>query len=227
MQCVGMGVTNMTIQEVVKLAAETGAITALSMIDKCADGAMKQTIESVVAEATRAGAHAVEKERVNIRKKEKAKAMDRRMYNTRLLLRNYNSLKAHCESAVYEIATQDDEPAPGEIWDMLNRSIRNEEVYIDSIKRSAMRTMIILRHIERMLDIYAAYCDKSPMQSVKRQYRVLNAKYLIEEPMSVNAIADREHIHPRTVDKDLDAAVECVTALLFGIDAIGGGRLTE
>lgn len=225
----GMEVTDMTIQEIVQIAAETAAVTTLSMLDRCADGAMKKTIESVVTEAMRAGVIAVEKERASIRKKERAKAMDRRMYNTRLLLRNYNSLKAHCESAVYEIAIRDqeEEMAPGEIWDLLNRTVNNEEVYIDSIKRSAMRTMIILRHIDRMLDIYAAYCDKSPMQSVKRQYRVLNAKYLIAEPMSVNAIAEVEHIHPRTVGKDLDAAVECVTALLFGIDAVGGGRLTE
>ena len=103
---------------------------------------------------------------------------------------------------------------------MLNNSAPSDEIYIESICKSATRTMIILQHLDRMLEIYAAYCDRSPMESIKRQYRVMKARYLDEPQVSMLDIADREHIHKRTAEKDLDAAIENITALIFGIDAI-------
>jgi len=117
-----------------------------------------------------------------------------------------------------EIAAIEDEP--GYLFKLLTNETGSNEIYIESIQKSATRTMITLQHLDRMLDIYAAMCDRSPMESVKRQYRVMKARYLEEPQVSMSDIADREHIHKRTAEKDLDAAIECITALIFGIDAI-------
>lgn len=202
------------LQALVQLAARTGVQATLAVISG--------DQESIVRDAARAGADALKREQAAIRKQERSKTIDRRLHNTRLLLKNYRMLKQHFQNAVY---TFEEEQAvgdmkPGDIWKLLNKTAPTEEIYIEAICKSATRTMIILQHLDRMLDIYAAFCDKSNMDSVKRQYRILKARYLDETQIPMTEIAEREHVHKRTAEKDLDSAIESVTALIFGIDAI-------
>lgn len=202
------------LQALVQLAARTGVEATLAVISG--------DQESIVRDAARAGADALRREQAAIRKQERSKTIDRRLHNTRLLLKNYRMLKQHFQNAVY---TFEEEQAvgdmkPGDIWKLLNKTAPTEEIYIEAICKSATRTMIILQHLDRMLGIYAAFCDKSNMDSVKRQYRILKARYLDETQISMTEIAEREHVHKRTAEKDLDSAIESVTALIFGIDAI-------
>ena len=139
-------------------------------------------------------------------------------------------LKEHFENAIYTLEEERavGEMKPGEIWKLLSNSEPDDEIFIESICKSATRTMIILQHLDRMLEIYEAFCEHSSMESLKRQCRVMKARYLEEPQVSMSDIADREHIHKRTAEKDLDAAIESITALIFGIDAIkdltGGGN---
>lgn len=209
-----MELTMEQINQIIQIAADTGAKAACAYLS--GDQA------SVVRDAARKGAEALRKEQTAIRKRESARNIDKRLHNTRLLLKNYRMLKEHFQNAIY---TVDEERAigelkPGDIWKMLNSSAPTDEIYIESICKSATRTMIILQHLDRMLDIYAVFCDRSQMESLKRQYRVMKARYLDEPQISMSEIADREHIHKRTAEKDLDAAIESITALIFGIDAI-------
>lgn len=202
------------LQALVQLAARTGVEATLAVISG--------DQESIVRDAARAGADALRREQAAIRKQERSKTIDRRLHNTRLLLKNYRMLKQHFQNAVY---TFEEEQAvgdmkPGDIWKLLNKTAPTEEIYIEAICKSATRTMIILQHLDRMLGIYAAFCDKSNMDSVKRQYRILKARYLDETQIPMTEIAEREHVHKRTAEKDLDSAIESVTALIFGIDAI-------
>ena len=209
-----MELTMEQLQQVVQLAARTGVDAAYAVL------AGDQG--SVVRDAARKGADALKKEQTAIRKRESAKNIDKRLHNTRLLLKNYRMLKEHFTNAIYTLEEERaiDEMKPGDIWKLLNSSAPSDEIYIESICKSATRTMIILQHLDRMLEIYAAFCDRSHMESVKRQYRVMKARYLDEPQVSMSDIADREHIHKRTAEKDLDAAIEGITALIFGIDAI-------
>ena len=202
------------LEMLIQLAANTGAQAACSFLagDQGA----------IVRDAARKGADALKREQTAIRKRERSEHIDKRLHNTRLLLKNYRMLKEHFQNAIYtfdeEMAAIEDEP--GYLFKLLNNGTASDEVYIESIRKSATRTMITLQHLDRMLEIYAALCDTSPMESMKRQYRVMKARYLDEPQVSMLDIADREHIHKRTAEKDLDAAIESITALIFGIDAI-------
>lgn len=217
-----MELSKQQLEQLIQLAANTGAQAAYAVL------AGDQG--SVVRDAARRGAEALRKEQAAIRKRESTRNIDKRLHNTRLLLKNYRMLKEHFENAIYTLEEERavGELKPGDIWRLLNNSTPNDEIFIESICKSATRTMIILQHLDKMLEIYAAFCDRSQMESVKRQYRVLKARYLDEPQISMMEIADREHIHKRTAEKDLDAAIEGVTALIFGIDAIkdltGGGN---
>jgi len=212
------------LSQLVQIAANTGAKAAFAVLDGNGEAfhKLESSVTQIVTAAALQGLEQLDKEKAVVRKKESSKLMDRRLYNTRLLLKHYRDLKIHFESAVFEFDAKqaEAESTPGEIWKILNRSAASEEVYIESIRKSAMRTMIIIQHIDRILDIYAAVCEKSNMESEKRQYRILSARYLEDVPSPINEIAEREHIHRRTAEKDLDAAIASVTALIFGIDAI-------
>ena len=48
------------------------------------------------------GVDELEKAKTLAHKKESSKVMDRRLYNTRLLLKHYRELKLHFENAVFE-----------------------------------------------------------------------------------------------------------------------------
>lgn len=202
------------LERLVQLAANTGAQAAYAMLSGD-QGA-------IVRDAARKGADALKREQNAIRKRERAEHIDKRLHNTRLLLKNYRMLKEHFTNAVFTLEEERavGELKPGEIWRLLSNSEPNDEVFIESICKSATRTMIILQHLDKMLEIYEAFCEHSSMESLKRQYRVLRARYLEEPQVSMLEIADREHIHKRTAEKDLDAAIEGITALIFGIDAI-------
>lgn len=211
----------MKLEQVIRLAAETGARAALAALDASGQGALRQTVDEIVAKAAKESVRAIERERAAIRRRESRKASDNRLYNTRLLLKNYRQLKAHFENAVYEFEEEETgAPSPGEIWDIMNAASGSEEVYIESIRRSSMRTMIIIRHIEKILSLYEIYCANGNMESLQRQYRILRMRYLDEQPLPMTEIAEREHVSRRTAERDLDAAIKDVTALLFGVDAV-------
>lgn len=72
---------------------------------------------------------------------------DRRLRNTKLLLENYNLLQDHCKNVVY-----DKEPIINlRAVDALDSfDACYNEAYIESIKKSTVRTKIILTHINEI-----------------------------------------------------------------------------
>ena len=101
------------------------------------------------------------------------------------------------------------------------RSMYDNEVIIDSIKRSATRTAVIVSHIETMLGFYAVYCEKSMKSKIEmRRYEVLWDMYMAEEPLSVKEIAEKQHISQDTIYSDLKIATEYLSALIFGVDGL-------
>lgn len=174
-------------------------------------------VESLVrlaaAEGAKAALATIEKEK----QKERKSRHDRRLRNTKLLLRNFRMFKEHCRNAVFE-ASQLDENAVDILDMMWNRS--GSDSFVESIKKSVQRTAIIMQHITEMLALYEVYCCKSPKAEDARRYRVIDALYIADDPLTAQQIAEREGIDLRTVYKDIDAAAEKLSALIFGIDGL-------
>lgn len=151
-------------------------------------------------------------------KKEYSRRADRRLRNTKLLLRNYHMLKEHAENSVFG-RTQMEESALDILESMM--SMYDNEVIIESIKRSATRTAVIVSHIETMFGLYAAYCDKSPNRDIeKRRYDVLWDLYMAEDTLSAKEVAEKQHVSKDTVYTDIRMATEKLTALIFGVDGL-------
>lgn len=152
------------------------------------------------------------------RKCEKDRRSDRRLRNTKLLLRNYRMLKEHAENSVFG-RTQMEESALDILESMM--SMYDNEVIIESIKRSATRTAVIVAHIETMFGLYAAYCDKAVNRYIeKRRYEVLWDLYMAEDTLSVKEVAKKQHVSRDTVYTDIRMAIEKLTALIFGVDGL-------
>lgn len=152
--------------------------------------------------------------------KEKKKAQkqlnDKRLHNTKLLLKNYKMLKMNAENSIFG-QSQMKESAADILCNMM--SIYDDGVIVDSIKRSATRTAIIIAHIEEMLELYKVYCDRGN-EIEKRRYKVLYDIYISDEELSVQDIAKLQKMSKESVYSDLKISIKRLTALIFGIDSL-------
>lgn len=150
---------------------------------------------------------------VGQRKSEKEK-IDRRLHNTDLLLRNYRTLKASYENAVYK-------SKEGEVTEVLEdiMTMKDDKVIVESIKTSAKRTAIMVQHIDKMLDVYRIYCSKLSEKD-KRRYKIIKALYISKTPMTIAEISKKFSVSKVTVYEDIKIAKERLSSLFFGIDGL-------
>lgn len=175
-------------------------------------------LKDIYEKAAAIGANEALKTFKQEQKKEYSCRADRRLRNTKLLLRNYHMLKEHAENSVFG-RTQMGESAIDILESMM--SMYDNEVIIESIKRSATRTAVIVSHIETMFGLYAAYCDKSPNRDIEmRRYEVLWDMYMAEDTLSAKEAAEKQHVSKDTVYTDIRMATEKLTALIFGVDGL-------
>lgn len=152
------------------------------------------------------------------KKKEQGKRADRRLRNTKLLLKNYHMLKEHAENSVFG-RTQMEESAFDILESMM--SMYDNEVIIESIKRSATRTAVIISHIETMFRLYHSYCEHTSSREIDlRRYEVIWDMYMADKTLSVKEIAKKQNISARNVYEDIKIATERLSALFFGVDGL-------
>lgn len=177
-----------------------------------------EQLKDIYEQAATIGAKEALKTFEQERKKEYGQRADRRLRNTKLLLRNYHMLKEHAEHSVFG-RTQMEESALDILESMM--SMYDNEVIIESIKRSATRTAVIVSHIETMFMLYRSYCDSSVNRDINlRRYEVVWDLYMAEEVLSVKEIARKQHISVDSVYSDRKIALELLTSLIFGVDGL-------
>ena len=180
------------------------------------DKTMQMAISAAAAAAFSAARTILDGEKKSVGQKDKPR--DPRLRNTKMLLRRYRELREHASKAIYDaqqIGETDDDIA------RLMRSVAGDvEFRIESIQRSASRTALMMLHIDRMLEVWKASCFRSGRAEDQRCWRVVYSVYLAprEDAKSIDAVAKEEHIDPRTVYRDIDAAAEVLSAYFFGVD---------
>lgn len=177
-----------------------------------------RVMEIAIQKGIEAGTRAAVDYLIEEKKAQRKGRYDRRLRNTRLLLKNYRSFKTHVEGAVYN-SKQIKESAI-DILDNLDDYKFDDNLYIESIKRSQQRTLIILNHIDEMLRYYKISCEESGKPEEMRRYRVIMAAYINDERKSYDQIAEDEHVEKRTIYKDINIAIKPLSALIFGIDSL-------
>lgn len=92
--------------------------------------------------------------------------------------------------------------------------------YKGKIGKRVIHTKEQMEEIELAVKVYKEKCIQSGKPEQERKYNVIHALYIGEEQMTLDDIAEREHVDTRTIYRDRDEGIEKITALLFGIDGI-------
>ena len=168
---------------------------------------IEKMIESGVNEGIQKGL----KQYDNMQKNKTKFRYDKRLRNTRLLLKNYRSFVEHCDNAKYLV----ENPIKKEIEkdnlkvqlfdDFYN--LQDDAYIVASILKSKEKTRIILDHINLCLDFFQAKAIKTNNQEMIRRYNVISDLYINETPMTYEEIAEIEHISQKTVNRDRKKAI--------------------
>ena len=175
-----------------------------------------EMMKQVALAAGKEGAKAALEEQRRSKIKDSKKFRDRRLRNTRKLLENYRRLKKHAETAVYSSMQEEVEDIIQQMWDPYDRA----EQQIFSIKSSATRTSIIMAHITAELEQYRKLCYSSPNAIDRDRADALFARYIDDNELTVEQIAEVLHVDKRTIFRYIDKALNDVSAFMFGIDGI-------
>ena len=141
---------------------------------------------------------------------------DKRLRNTKLLLKIYRDLKVHVKEAgctTEKIKSND----ILEIFDEFENEL-TEEKFVHSIFKSKTRTTIFLAFIDKILDWFKFRCSNDRKYS---KYLVIEKLYL-EDNKKPNKqdVCEELKISNRTLDRYEKEAVQDLAVLLFGIDAL-------
>lgn len=167
-----------------------------------------ETAEVITKAAVQTVMTYLETERV---KQQKAKR-DRRLRNTKLLLRNYRSFKLHCADVEADLDRLEDPDGLEEL--------DTEEFAVAAIKRSKERTLAMVRYIDHMLEVYRIICERSGKHEDLRRFKTIHAMYIEEPKKTAEEIAECHQLDIRTVYRDIGDACKSLSSLIFGIDGV-------
>lgn len=173
------------------------------------------TREQIKAISERAAEIAIEKYKSEIvRYREECK--DRRLYNTRLLMEKYRGLVVYCNDAIHSANQINDDDELNEIIAAMSIGKDSYTLSVDSIRERVGKTRVILDHINNMLDFYQSYCTFKNKPEIMRKWIVVRSLYLDEEKKTVQELAEMLYVDERTVYRYNKAALQDISALLFG-----------
>lgn len=178
----------------------------------------KEEVEEMIMKAALAGASMAAEMVEKAHKKEEKEQRDRRLHNTKLLLKNYRMLKIGCQEAVFE-KENNEESAEQIFEEIMSMKEKDDRVIVESIKKSAERTRILINHVDKMLDVYRIHCSKCSERE-KRQYKVIKGLYIAKNKKSVPELAKEFSVSNVTIYDDIKIAEERISCLLFGINGL-------
>lgn len=205
------------IEAAVKSAIEAGITDIEGKIRAAIEVGVQVGAAAAAEAAATAAAKAAERERKRLQRQQ----TDKRYHDTKLLIRKYRQLNEYYQNAVFdgEGAEEADEDFE-EIMRSFGVSFRDEKITADSIKRNYLVTRVVMAHVNKMLDVFQAMCERSNRASDKRRWKILYGLHLAEVPVTAEELAQQENISKRAVYDIVDRCIPDLTILFFGISGI-------
>lgn len=139
-------------------------------------------------------------------KEEKQERKRKALHNTKLLLKNYNKINSSIDEAISE-ANQLEQ-------DMIGFD-DDEEVYINSIRRSKLKSLIVVAHIEKALTLTKEeYEQKDMLIKYQALYDCLINGVTYEEEAEVLSASTM------TVRRWITEVTKVISIRIFGSDGI-------
>lgn len=143
-----------------------------------------------------------------IRKEEKEKKKKEIYHNTQVLMKNYNDLKSHMKNAIDDINGLDS-------TDIDLTNLNKDEIYILSIKKSKVKTVIMISHIDIALK---ALKKKQMNNNAIEKYRALELYYLKEK--TYEELAENLKCSVISGRRWVSEMLRELSVFLFGIEAL-------
>lgn len=138
----------------------------------------------------------------------KKQQQDRRLHNTKLLLKNYNKLKQHVDEVNVDNYLG--------YFDEELQDVTEDDIFLKSLMRTKARTAQMLACIDISLAI------------VKKEYEEKQASYVFEafqmyffEKRTYKEIADEYYSSKSSVERWIKEVVNKINLLLWGAEAFG------
>ena len=174
-------------------------------------------LEDMIKKASEAGAEAYKKEQSQSTRRK----VDRMLYKTKVLLEKYTWLKAYAKNSVYTLEQAEKvNDGMADIEVLTKFGIFDNDKTLHNLKRGVITVNMLMTHVDNMLEVYRENCESSASKTKQRQYRVVYNMYLAEEKKTTKEIAEMECEEVRTIQNAAKAAMEDLTALIFGLDGI-------
>lgn len=149
------------------------------------------------------------------KEKESIELIDKRTHNVRLTLQNYRKFKAYVKNAVSDIKEAD--KILNSILSAMNTE--NQNLKIEAIIQTKERTLVMLAHIEKMLNIYKFMCESSGDPADLRRWSIIYDTYINNTiKQKTDIIADKYFVDRSTVFDDINKACKDLGPLIFGIN---------
>jgi DNA-binding transcriptional MerR regulator len=142
---------------------------------------------------------------------------ERRLHNTRLLLENYRVFLKHRDKAV--VSSSDLRPIDV-LEDIESIFDPKKELILESVKRSKDRTLLMIAHMDEMLNQYKFYAKSCNIAEEWRRYMVMHYSYISNRSYTNAQIGGRCRVDSRTIQRDRQAAIEMYSRFLWGVDSL-------
>lgn len=170
---------------------------------------MKQSQERLIEEVTHiATVKAIEVFKVQ-KESELKKLEDKRLHNTKLLLKHYQEFKLYTDKTK---GTTSSRLTPDEKNVLATITFGEGEEIINSIKETTKRTVAMVQYIDKALETLEFMYTQ---EKNERDFNVLKKRYM--ESWTIPKLAEFYHMNERSVYKVLDSVTERLSVLLFGI----------
>ena len=180
------------------------------MVDKKQDNKLTPEQYKAIAEVV-----------IKIHEEQKNKALrqeaDARTNDVRLLLKNYRRFKIYCRNAVTDV-----KKAKATLAALLNDlGSLDDELKVEAIVRTKERTLVMVAHIEKMLQIYKQMCHQEASEVDIRRWNIIYDFYInpTKKP-TAEELAEKYNVDRSTVFSDISRACEEIGPLLFGVSGI-------
>lgn len=138
-------------------------------------------------------------------KEQRSEKKRKALHNTKMLLKNYDKIKSSIEEAISEES-------------QLNESLQydaDDEVYINSIRKSKLKSLIIIAHIDRALEVVQ---EEYKQKESPEKYEVFIKCYM--QRVNYDDAAKEYFSSKTSISRWVNEVTKEVSIQLFGIDGV-------
>lgn len=127
--------------------------------------------------------------------------------NTKFLMESYKEIKEHVEKGIADVHDMERE--------FSESGVDEDELFIYSIKKSKMRSMIMIAHIEKCLELL-----RRSLESKGREDKYIAYKCFYIDGLTYEQIEEQEGYNERTVRRWITELNQIMGTYLFGVDVL-------